>query len=158
MPYRGLAPRDFTDGLSGTICAAEVKAFRPYYRDAASASAMPIPADSSSLCGQGNFKATSGHTEWVDGRSHQTGFTSVFTPNTEVICNNGGQDYDVDWTNQREGNSTTVVTYAAVTARSYHPDVVNVAMMDGSARAVSDLVELDIWRALSTREGEEVAQ
>ena len=107
----------------------------------------------------GSFKADSGHTEWVDGRVHQTGFTTVFTPGTRVVCVQGGQPYDVDWTSSREGKSDTELTYSAVTARSYHAgDIVNVAMMDGSVHVVTSDIDLMIWRALSTRAGEEAVQ
>jgi prepilin-type processing-associated H-X9-DG protein len=41
-------------------------------------------------------------------------------------------------------------------ARSKHPGGVNVAMCDGSARFVSDDINLVTWRALSTTHGEEV--
>ncbi len=49
----------------------------------------------------------------------------------------------------------TVVTYAAVTARSHHSGLVNAALMDGSVRAISDAIAIDVWRALSTRAGGE---
>ena len=154
-PYRRLKPRDFIDGLSNTIAAAEVKAYTPYFRNAAHDDpAMPtVPADVCSLAG--DFKTSSGHTEWVDGRSHQTGFTTVFTPNTRVPCVQGGQEYDVDWTNQQEGKSPTAPTFAAVTSRSFHPGIVNTLLMDGSARAIPETVDLAVWRALSTRGGSE---
>ena len=45
---------------------------------------------------------------------------------------------------------------AAVTARSFHEGLVNVVRMDGSAGAVSDSVELNAWRAATTRRGREV--
>ncbi|MCP4644537.1 MAG: DUF1559 domain-containing protein, partial [bacterium] len=120
LPYRRLKPRDMLDGLSNTMAATEVKAYTPYFRNAAhDPPTMPaVPADVCSLAG--DFKTSSGHTEWVDGRAHQTGFTTVFTPNTHVPCAQGGQEYDVDWTNQQEGKSPTVPTFAAVTARSHH--------------------------------------
>lgn len=158
-PYHSLASRDFIDGMSNTLCAAEVKAYTPYYRNLADPSPT-MPDDPSDVCSLGGpeFKTNSGHTEWVDGRGHQVGFTSVFTPNTKVLCTESGTEYDVDWTNQQEGKSPTVPTYAAVTARSFHPDVVNVALMDGSVRSISDSVELEVWRALSTRNGGEVAK
>jgi len=44
----------------------------------------------------------------------------------------------------------------AVSARSLHRDGVNVLMMDGSVKSVSDSVDLQLWRALSTRSGREV--
>ena len=106
----------------------------------------------------GSFKTNSGHTEWVDGRVHQTGVTTTFTPNTKVLCRQGGITYDIDWTNQREGRSSTVPTYAAVTSRSYHPTGVNVVLMDGSVQFVANEIHLSIWRALSTRAGNEPVQ
>jgi prepilin-type processing-associated H-X9-DG protein len=57
----------------------------------------------------------------------------------------------------REGNLVTAPINAALTARSYHAGGVNAAMMDGSVRMISNDVQLDVWRALSTRAGSEVA-
>ncbi len=160
FPNSRIAAKHMQDGLSNTLMAAEVKAYTPYYRNAGSATAQ-VPGQPSELCGMGGQfknpppKAPSGHTEWVDGRAHQTGFTAVFTPNTRVQCSEGGQLMDVDWTNQQEGKSTTVVTYAAVTARSFHSGVVNTVMMDGSVHAVADSIQLDVWRGMATRAGGE---
>ena len=67
----------------------------------------------------------------------------------------GGRDYDVDWTNQQEGKSTDVSTYAAITSRSYHTGGVNTVFMDGSVHYVSDETSLVVWRAMSTRKGGE---
>ena len=149
-PNSRLRSGDFSDGLSKTVAWAEVKAWTAYYRNAAlSNPALPTAAE---VCGlKGDFKKDSGHTEWVDGRVHQTGVTAVFTPNTRVICNG----LDVDWNNQQEGKSTTVATYAAVTARSYHEQGVNVAMMDGSVRFITDGIDVNTWRAAFTRNGAE---
>ena len=68
-----------------------------------------------------------GHTEWPDGRVHHSGFTTVFTPNTFVPYADGGRTY-----------------------------VVNVLLMDGSARFVSKGISLTTWRGLGTRSGGEV--
>ena len=145
-----------SDGLSKTLMAAEVKAYTPYLRDSGSVPAL-MPTDPLAICGfGGDFKTSSGHTEWVDGRVHQTGFTALFPPNTRVICDQGGQQYDVDWTSSREGKTTDKPTYSAVTARSYHPGAVNAAMMDGSVMTVHDDIASDVWRALSTRNGQEL--
>jgi hypothetical protein len=161
-PNAPMRQADIRDGLSSTLCAAEVKAYTSYVRDAGAAPAS-IPFDPSEICPLGGtpklgpgLDQNSGHTEWVDGRSHQAGFTSVFTPNTQVLCDFGGVLYDIDWTSQREGTSLTVPTFAAVTSRSYHPGVVNVLLMDGSARSVADSVDRIVWRALSTRAGREI--
>ena len=158
-PNEGTAMRSFTDGTSKTLLVAEVKGWTPYYRDAALSQPMP-PSDPSEICGLGgSFKSDSGHTEWVDGRVHQAGFTTVFTPNTRVACVQGGQTYDVDWTSEREGISDTGITYSAVTSRSYHSGgVVNTAMADGSIHAVTSDIELSVWRAMSTRAGDDVAE
>ncbi len=156
-PYRRLKPRDFQDGLSATLGLAEVKAYTPYFRNAALPNPS-LPAGPSEICSLGgDFKTSSGHTEWVDGRSHQAGFTTVFTPNTKVLCTQAGREYDVDWTNQQEGKSPAVSTYAAVTARSHHPGIVNVLLMDGSVRPVSETIQRNLWQALSTRGGNEPA-
>ncbi len=159
VPYHQQAFSSIIDGLSNTICFGEVKAYNAYYRNAANPAlnqAMPTPAAVCSLGGE--FKNNSGHTEWVDGRSHQTGFTTTFAPNTKVLCNVGGVDYDVDWTNQQEGKSTTVPTFATVPSRSYHPGGVMTVFMDGSVHFIPQTIELAVWQALSTRDGGEAAQ
>ncbi len=146
--------RHYKDGMSKTLALAEVKGYNPYYRNAGVAS-MPIPMSAADFCGQGEFKVNSGHTEWVDARSHQTAFTTVFSPNTSVICTQSGTEYDVDWSNQQEAASTSKVTFAAVTSRSYHPAGVNVAFMDASTHFIPDDIDLKIWRAMGTRAGQE---
>ena len=71
------------------------------------------------------------------------------------MCSIGGEELQVDWTNMQEGKSATVGTFAAVTARSFHTSGVNVVMMDGSVHYVQNGIDLQTWRALSTRqEGE----
>jgi prepilin-type N-terminal cleavage/methylation domain-containing protein len=159
-------PSDFSDGMSNTLCAAEVKAYTPYVRNSQTATATipQKPEDILPLIGSGQIKmgpdlmSNTGHTEWCDGRTHQTGFTATFTPNTRVPYTYNGQIYDIDFNNQQEGTSTTVKTYAAVTARSYHPGLVNAVLMDGSVRAFSDTITLTVWRALATRSGGEAPE
>ncbi len=154
-PGTGRKFRDCLDGLSNTLAFAEVKAWTPYYRDAAIAGSMPMPVLESDICLLGgSFKQETGHTEWVDGRVHQTGFTTTFTPNKKVLCKVSGIEYDVDFTNFREGKSSSAPiprTYAAVTSRSYHTGGVNVALLDGSIRFVNDSIDRDLWQYLSTR-------
>ncbi len=156
FPNSRLRPCSFKDGLSNTLCAAEVRAYTPYFRNAARPSPA-LPGDPAQVAGLGgDFKASSGHTEWVDGRAHQTGFTAAFTPNTHAWLERDGTRYDVDWTNQQEGKSLTVATCAVVTARSHHPGTVNAVLMDGSVRGFADGISLAVWRALATRNGGEV--
>ena len=159
FPYSRLRTRDFRDGMSQTLAFSEVKTYEPYLRNAALASPLAMPTDPSQVCGLGgDFKPTTGHTEWSEGRCHQTGFTTTFGPNTEVWCDQGGASYNVNWTNQQEGIAgATAFTYAAVVSRSHHSGLVNVLLMDGSARSISDSIDLGVWQALSTRAGGETA-
>jgi len=159
-PDSWLSEREFQDGLSKTMCAAEVKAYTPYERNAALSGSLPLPVVAEDLAGGGEQKwgppisKNTGHTEWVDGRAHQTGFTTVFRPNT-LVSPIRAAGRDIDWNNQQEGSSPTVRTYAAVTARSHHRTIVNVVMMDGAGRAVSNDIDLAVWQAASTRAGSE---
>lgn len=155
-PIAGLTHGSYTDGHSNTLMAAEVKGWTPYFRNAGISGSLPGPSVDQVCQLGGDFKTDSGHTEWVDGRVHQTAFTSWFTPNTQVLCQQSNGVFDVDWTNMQEGKSDTVRTYAAVTARSYHPTGINVVMMDGSVHFVNNSISLATWRALSTRQGQEV--
>ena len=38
-------------------------------------------------------------------------------------------------------------------ASSYHPSVVNVAMVDGSVQSVGADVDMDVWTNMGTRDG-----
>ncbi len=159
FPESWLKSRDFRDGLSKTLCLAEVKAYTPYERNAGVTSEMVIPGAAAELpAGDAKYGPSrgdnTGHTEWVDGRSHQIGFTTTFVPNADVRPERVG-NRSIDWTNMQEGKSDSVRTYAAVTARSHHPGIVHVALMDGATRAISDDVDLQVWRAASTRKGRE---
>jgi len=150
-PETGIALRRVTDGRSRTMLVAEVKTYNPYYRNV-DIGAPPMPADPGTVCGYGgSFKTNSGHTEWTDGRAHQTGFTTTFTPNTEVLCG----DHDVDFNSQQEGKSDTIKTYGAVTARSHHLNVVQAVMADTSVHQIPNGIDLEVWQALSTRAGAE---
>ena len=146
-----------TDGTSSSMLFAEVKAYTPYFRNAGIGGDLAIPTDPNAIAGMGgDFKTSSGHTEWVDGRAHQTAFTSTFRPNTEVIYEDGSTRYDIDWTNQQEGKSNSVKTFAVVTSRSVHSAGVNTVRADGSVHFETDQIGLEIWRGLSTRNGGEM--
>ena len=149
---------EIIDGLSNTLGMAEVRAFTPYLRDGGNpGSAAPAPTTPSDISSfGGEFKTDSGHTEWVDARTHQTGFTTTFTPNTKVPHVDNGKSYDIDFNSMREGRSSTVPTYAVVTSRSYHTGGVNALLMDGSVRFFSNSLDLTVWRALGSRAGGEV--
>ena len=161
-----LKTKNFTDGLSKTLMAAEVKGWTAGL-SGGTATATP-PASVSALAGLGGTTtATSAittktiHTEWGDGKCKQTGFTTTFTPNTLVSYTlSDGSIGDMDYVNQNEGavaaGTPNSYSYAAVTARSYHPGGVNVTLMDGSVRMVNNDVDLTLWQAMSTRAGGEI--
>ena len=102
-----------------------------------------------------DFKKNTGHTEWPDGRVHHTGVTVTLTPNTVVPYTVGGITYDVDYNSWQEGRNGSP-TYAVITSRSYHEGIVNTALVDGSVRSVSENIDLGVWRAIGTRNGQEV--
>ncbi|MCA9034422.1 MAG: DUF1559 domain-containing protein [Planctomycetaceae bacterium] len=148
--------RDFTDGTSNTLAMSEVKAFQHYLRDSGPISPRPAPTSTSEIQSLGGVLKTSGHAEWVDARSNQTGFTTTFTPNSVVPYNDGSTEVDVDWVNVREGQSASAPTYAVMTSRSHHTGIVQSLLVDGSVRNISSNVALTIWRALGTRNGGEI--
>jgi prepilin-type processing-associated H-X9-DG protein len=165
FPNSRLAPVHISDGLSNTLCAAEVKAFTPYVRNTADPGPSPpsSPAVVAAWAAGGqrklgpNTNDCTGHTEWPDGRVHHSGFTTAFTPNTVVPFVWQGATYDIDYNSRQEGNSAAQRTYAAITARSRHTSgMVNVLLMDGSVRSVKNSIDLATWRALGTRAGGEV--
>ncbi|MFO0803088.1 MAG: DUF1559 domain-containing protein [Gemmataceae bacterium] len=150
-PTRGFNQADFADGMSNTVGIAEVKGFT--IRIGGSAGGIPnTPAD---IAAGGVDLTKFTHVEWVDGKVHETGFTTTFTPNTLFQANVGGVNYDLDFVSATE--SQPADTLAAVTSRSYHGTGVNVLFMDGSVRFVNNSVPLATWRALGTRAGGEVA-
>ena len=157
-PNKAFRPGDMTDGLSNTLAAAENKAYQPNMWDTNNPATIGVaapntPADLAAYYG-GTFDSN-GHTEWVEGDVHETGFTTTFPPNTKVPYTNGGVTYDVDVTSMRDGESATAPTYAAVTARSYHTGMVQALMLDGAVRNVSENIDRNLWRAAGTRAGGE---
>jgi prepilin-type N-terminal cleavage/methylation domain-containing protein len=151
---------DFTDGTSNTIGLAEVKAYQAFLRGSGNPATVPaaVPASPTDVLAYGGTLRETGHTEWVDAKVHETGFTTVFPPNARIPYTSGGKTYDVDFISSSENATTgSPPTYAAVTARSYHSGgVVNGLLMDGSVRTFSNRMSAATWRALGTRSGGEV--
>jgi prepilin-type N-terminal cleavage/methylation domain-containing protein/prepilin-type processing-associated H-X9-DG protein len=172
-PNSRFKDRMFTDGLSKTLCASEVKGFTSYVRNTSDPGgtypAAAPPADPAVIAGLASSAAAdgkklgtttnlnTGHTEWPDGRVHHSGFTTTFRPNTVVPYSEGGLNYDIDFNSRQEGTDAAAKTFAAITSRSSHDGVVNAAMVDGSVRTVADSIDAPVWRAVGTREGREVA-
>ncbi|OYV78005.1 MAG: hypothetical protein B7Z73_19840, partial [Planctomycetia bacterium 21-64-5] len=145
---RSVRPAEFLDGLSNTAMFSERVmggrgAYRPYSDYLVSLPDICTTSDAigtcSSLATGGLYDAYAGAT-WLFGGWRQTWYNHLFTPNSPVpdcnanpIASGGGR--------------------GAYTARSYHPGGVNSAMADGSARFVSQDIDLSVWRALATRGG-----
>ena len=153
-PNSRFGTQDFLDGTSNTLCFSEVKAFTPYNRDGDTGTAsVPTTANDVNLLisSGGTNKPDSGHTEWPDGRVHQTGFTTTLPPNSEVMIPGGVRPLEGDYTSCREDKPCTGPTYAAVTSRSWHVGIVSSLLVDGSVRSVSENIDLGTWRNLGAR-------
>jgi prepilin-type N-terminal cleavage/methylation domain-containing protein len=79
---------------------------------------------------------------WWWGRSGQTRYSHVMTPNTWHCAFGSTLNSDSD--------------SDAITASSHHSGVVNCLMMDASVRSVKDSVSAPAWWAISTQAGNEV--
>lgn len=156
-PNQKLTPHSYIDGLSNTIAMSEGKMFNPRVHDAVLPLIAPAtPTAVSGVVQGGAWSAVNGHTEWVCGRAIHTGFTTQFTPNSFVPHFVDGATYDFDVTSSREGRNQTEATRAIITARSFHSGGVNVLLMDGSVRFVSNALPATVWQAAGTRAGGEV--
>jgi prepilin-type N-terminal cleavage/methylation domain-containing protein/prepilin-type processing-associated H-X9-DG protein len=153
----------FTDGLSQTAVASEGKVQTPVagncFGSASNGSMLfppltnpnAIPDPNSSIpiiqaiystCLQ---RGTIGHTDWTYANSIYDGFTTALPPNTKVLVA-PGVDLDVNTEDENNGGPT----YAAVTARSYHPGGVNSLFGDGSVRFIKNSINWTTWRALGS--------
>jgi prepilin-type N-terminal cleavage/methylation domain-containing protein/prepilin-type processing-associated H-X9-DG protein len=155
---------DLRDGLSNTLIAAEVKAYQSNLGNCGGlvnitnpATVPPASADPYAVAPEYHAGCTlsgTGHTEWVDGAVHETGFTTAWTPNRRIIRTGPEPGADLDLIGQRESRGGP--TFAAVTSRSYHSGGVNVLLGDGSVRFVKDSIDGSSWRGLGTISGSEV--
>ncbi|MCC7420469.1 MAG: DUF1559 domain-containing protein [Planctomycetaceae bacterium] len=157
-----------TDGTSNTLAASEVKSWTAYTRNAPPPSQfLPTPPANVAevgLCADAGVKdriqpATedgTGHTEWANGHSHHSGFTTTLPPNTTVSWAYNGVTYDVDFASRQEGSDVSNASYSALTSRSYHVGMVNSLMADGAVKSVGKNIDLGVWRGAGTRNGLEV--
>ena len=161
FPNSSIKFRDLTDGATNTLMASEVKSWQSYTRNAAppSTSIPQSVADVAAAVAVGvtdRVNPGTEHTEWPNGHGHHSGFTTTMTPNTKVPFTFMGATYDCDFASRQEGSHLTASSYGAITSRSYHVGIVQSVFADGSARSISQNIDLGIWRSLSTRAGGEV--
>ncbi len=160
-PNASLRLSAVSDGTSNTLLVSEVKAWQPYRRNAGPPSTnVPetLTEAEAAVASGAQFKNT-GHTEWPDGRVHHHGITTTMLPNTVVNCDDGsGNMLDCDYNSWQEGKNGVVgnPSYAIITSRSHHVGMVQTALIDGSARSISENIDLSVWRSLGTRSGGEV--
>ena len=88
------------------------------------------------------------------------GFTTYYTPNSlgPDAVYNGALPNDVGPGKQKAATAINVAEWGirqVHTARSFHPNGVNCALVDGSVRFVTATVDLNTWRAFSTGDGGE---
>jgi prepilin-type N-terminal cleavage/methylation domain-containing protein/prepilin-type processing-associated H-X9-DG protein len=97
---------------------------------------LPTPAD----CDAGTGTWTGGRgSKWIDGHYGNTLYNHFYTPNPR------------NWDCGVSGNQRGLWG-----ARSQHTNGVNLLLCDGSVRFVAQTVPLATWRALATRDGNEV--
>ncbi len=162
---------ELTDGLSSTILAAEVKTRFPFLMDCdgllfTPVNTQPIPLPNASPAsipqyvgcsgGLAELRPDYGHAGWEDANIPESGFTTAWPPNkrTPGQFSGGASFADVDLVSLREEEGGP--SFAAVTARSYHPGGVNVLLGDGSVRFVKDTINGFLWRGLGSVNGGEI--
>jgi prepilin-type N-terminal cleavage/methylation domain-containing protein len=161
--YRSLA--ETTDGLSNTLWLSEGKSYTPYYRDCSltglthinNPNSVPDPeADPYTVAPEylgGCALRIEAHNEWVESGSHHTGFTTAWPPNKKLRGGPVGEFAEIDLNSRREKIGGP--SFAAVTARSYHPGGVHSLLGDGSVRFIKDTINGRTWRALGSVAGGE---
>ncbi|MDX1929230.1 MAG: DUF1559 domain-containing protein [Pirellulaceae bacterium] len=172
-PNKRLKVQDFRDGLNHTIGFSEVIPGMDYFEArVCSEEELPAPADLS-LYAPGTASQHSrihrgkSHTQWVDARPSQTGFTTLAAPNTTVTVPAYGMD-NGNWINVEwllvslspclTENCTCPPRQAwyphfGIVSRSLHSGLVNATMVGGAVRTIDSEIDLRIWQALSTRNG-----
>lgn len=156
---------EFTDGLSNTLFMSEGKTFLTYYRDCPTLSkvndAANIPAPDADpytvvpeYLGGCALRVEEARTQWFESGVHHNGITTAWPPNKKTPGGPGKIYPDVDINSSREKLGRP--SFAAVTARSYHPGGVNVLLGDGSVRFAKDTINGLVWRSLGSVAGGEV--
>jgi prepilin-type N-terminal cleavage/methylation domain-containing protein/prepilin-type processing-associated H-X9-DG protein len=158
--HRVYRASDFRDGLSNTVAASERlqgdwlrDRHRPggdYLLTDVGIGSIPDADAALAACrgygGPITYESRGGES-WFFSGLHFTLYNHVATPNDPASCS---MDRVVDDLNHR------VMHDGSFPATSRHPGGVHCLTFDGSVRFVKDAISLQVWRALSTRQGGEV--
>lgn len=174
-PNRSRKIAEFIDGTSNTLVATDVKVYQPFYRCGSTgllanisypANIPPPTVDPFTVAPEygGSCGAVgTNHTFWADGNPHETAMTTAWPPNKAILGRNGeanvgpaasspAGDLDLETKLYVQGGPT----YAALTARSYHPGGVNALFADGSVRFIKSTINGQTWRSAGTLTGGEI--
>jgi prepilin-type processing-associated H-X9-DG protein len=151
---------EFTDGTSNTLLATDVKVYNPLcgpfspIPPGMAPTTIPPPWADPAAVAPAYVTCTPGrgHTFWADGNSHETAMTTAWPPNKPIANATGASELDYETALIVSGGPT----YAALTARSYHPGGVNALLGDGSVRFIKSAIAGETWRALGTVAGGEL--
>jgi prepilin-type processing-associated H-X9-DG protein len=147
----GTQQRDITDGTSNTLFISEVLGYDSRKDIRGVWTNQALGASSFTAWTPPNAKPNwtgtdlPGFTEPVQGWDRTAG-CDVTIPQTDPL-------YCGTQPETRGGNCATEMSRAA--ARSAHPGGVVAAMADGSVRFVGDAIDINVWRAMATRSGDE---
>jgi prepilin-type N-terminal cleavage/methylation domain-containing protein/prepilin-type processing-associated H-X9-DG protein len=155
----------FTDGTSNTVMASEVKIRSPEFNCFGGLSnitnplSVPDPTADPSVVAPEYFNGScapvgQSHTAWVDGNVQETGMTTAWPPNKQILGKMREGDLDLQGIPLFLGGAGP--TFAAITSRSYHPSGVNALFADGSVRFIKSTIAGQVWRGLGSIAGGEV--
>jgi prepilin-type N-terminal cleavage/methylation domain-containing protein len=155
------SPAAFGDGLSNTVGVSE-RTQGDWTKDVHSAGDYVLtddgdfgksigPDSAVRLCAGAGLKygfESRGGESWFLSGYHFTNYNHCATPNF--------RSRDCAFDHRKEGIGVRTLHEGVFTARSLHPGGVNTLRMDGSVHFAKDSVNVEVWRALSTRCGNEV--
>lgn len=150
---------EFTDGLSNTVLFSEkvigdfsdteMSPFRDRFSwltDDMPCSIDDVVAMCSSQAPDNYSHRSFGGSNWLTGGLNATWYNHLLAPNSEIPdCSKG----DVSAAGGGPG---------IYTARSLHDGGVNVLMADGSGRFVSQTIDVAVWHAMGSRNGDDLEQ